>query len=110
MSADDDDFDALARAASQPDSSSIRISAEDRAGAMFEQSVIVKMVAAIEATADFKVLRRLRTHTQVASRFARLLQKSRVLAYPLRAEAPMIADRYTSRQAAECDAVNHCRR
>jgi len=59
MPNDDDDFDALARHASQPDSSSFRTSAEDRAGAMFEPSAIAKMVAAIEATGDFRVLRRL---------------------------------------------------
>ena len=43
MSTDDDDFDALARTASQADSSS----AEDRARPMFDQSVIAKMVAEI---------------------------------------------------------------
>jgi DNA polymerase-3 subunit epsilon len=59
MSNDDDDFDALARHASQPDRSSFRTGVEDRAGAMFEQSVIGKMVAAIEATGDFRVLHRL---------------------------------------------------
>ena len=59
MSTDDDDFDALARHASQPDSSSFRSSIQDRAGAMFEQSAIAKMVAEIEATGDFRVLRRL---------------------------------------------------
>ena len=50
MSNDDDEFDALARHASQPDSSSFRTKVGDRAGPMFDQSVIAKMVAAIEAT------------------------------------------------------------
>jgi DNA polymerase-3 subunit epsilon len=59
MSSDDDDFDALARHASQPDSSSVRTAAEDRAGAILAPSVIAQMVAAIEATGDFRVLRRL---------------------------------------------------
>ncbi len=59
MSTDDDDFDALARNASQPGRSSFRSSIQDRAGAMFEQSAVAKMVGAIEATGDFKVLRRL---------------------------------------------------
>ena len=57
MSNSDDDFDALARHASQPDSSSFRTSAEDRAGAMFEPSAIAKIVTEIEATGDFRVLR-----------------------------------------------------
>jgi DNA polymerase-3 subunit epsilon len=60
MSNSDDDFDALARTTSQADSSSFRTSAEDRAGARFEQSAIARSVAEIEATGDFKVLRRLR--------------------------------------------------
>ena len=59
MSNDDDDFDALARHASQPDSPAFQTRAEGRAGPMFEQNVMAKMVAAIEATGDFKVLRRL---------------------------------------------------
>ena len=59
MSNDDDEFDALARHASPPDSSSFRTKVGDRAGPMFDQSVIARMVAAIEATEDFRVLRRL---------------------------------------------------
>jgi DNA polymerase-3 subunit epsilon len=59
MSIDDDDFDLLARHASRPGSSSVRTSAEDRAGTILEPGVIAQMVATIEATGDFRVLRRL---------------------------------------------------
>ena len=59
MSNDADDFFALARRASQPNSSAFRITAAAQGGAMLEQSVIAQMVAAIEATGDFRVLRRL---------------------------------------------------